>query len=155
MKRAVFPGSFNPVTVGHLDLIKRAANLCDELLVAVMINESKKSSFLTFEDRVELLKEVTSDIKNVKVCSHKGLLADFVKKENIDVIIRGVRSVSDYEYEFNMAQTNAVLTNGVDTVFLATSPKYSYISSSMVREVAAFGGDISDFVPGDVLTKYL
>ena len=146
MKRAIFPGSFDPVTNGHIDLIKRASKICDELLVTVMINDSK-APFIPLEERVELLKKVTKNIDNIKVCFNRGLLADFVKKENIDMIIRGVRSAADFEYEFQMSQANKALSDGVDTYFLATAPEYSYISSSTVREIVVFGGDISQFVP--------
>lgn len=146
MKRAIFPGSFDPVTNGHIDLIKRASKICDELLVTVMINDSK-APFIPLEERVELLKKVTKNIDNIKVCFNRGLLADFVKKENIDMIIRGVRSAADFEYEFQMSQANKALSDGVDTYFLATAPEYSYISSSAVREIVVFGGDISQFVP--------
>lgn len=146
MKRAIFPGSFDPVTNGHIDLIKRASKICDELLVTVMINDSK-APFIPLEERVELLKKVTKNIDNIKVCFNRGLLADFVKKENIDMIIRGVRSSADFEYEFQMSQANKALSDGVDTYFLATAPEYSYISSSAVREIVVFGGDISQFVP--------
>lgn len=154
MKRAVFTGSFDPVTFGHVDLIHRSSKIFDELIVLVMINENKKS-FFSISEREMLLKDVTKEYGNVKVSSYSGLLADYVKTNEIDVIVRGVRSVTDFEYELQMAQTNRILSEGTDTVFLTTNPKYSIVSSSMVKEVASFGGDISKFVPKVVCENIL
>jgi len=152
MKRAVFTGSFDPVTFGHIDLINRASDIFDELVVLVVFN-NKKQSFFTIDERVWLLKQVIKEHENVRVSSYKGLLADYVKDNKIDVIVRGIRSVSDFEYEFHMAETNRILSEGIDTVFLATNPAYLVVSSSMVKEIAAFGGDISKFVPEVVSEK--
>lgn len=146
MKKAIYPGSFDPVTLGHMDVISRSAKLAKELVVVVMVNEGKRPMF-SIEERVELLEQVTNDIKNVRVEYYNGLLVDFAKKEQADVIVRGLRAVTDFEYELQMAQTNRVLVPQIDTLFLTTKLEYSYLSSSIVKEVAGFGGDISRFVP--------
>ena len=134
MKTAVFPGSFDPVTSGHLDLIKRASKMFDRLILGVLINSSKKP-LLTVEERVRLLKEVTKDLKNVEVEAFDGLLVDFVDRCDADVIVRGLRTSNDFEYELPLAQANYKLNESADTIFLATSPEYSYISSSAVKEL--------------------
>ena len=153
MKTAVFPGSFDPVTSGHLDLIKRASKMFDRLILGVLINSSKKP-LLTLEERVELLGEVTEKMPNVRVEAFEGLLVDFVDKCDADVIVRGLRTANDFEYELPLAQANYKLNGRADTVFLATSPQYSYVSSSAVKELMRYNADISDFVPMEAL-KYL
>lgn len=152
MKKAIYPGSFDPVTVGHLDIIRRAAQLVDELIVVVLINESKKP-FFSLQERVCMIENETADMGNVKVVSHKGLLVDFAKEQNVNAIIRGLRGSVDFEYELVMAQTNKALSESVETIFLITDSKYSFISSSTVKEVAHFGGNISGFVPETVEKK--
>lgn len=146
MKKAIYPGSFDPVTLGHMDVIARSAKLADELVVVIMINEGKKPLF-SIEERASMLELTTKDINNVRIEYYKGLLIDFAKRENADVIVRGLRAVTDFEYELQMAQTNRVLAPQIDTLFLTTALEYSYLSSSIVKEVAGFGGDISRFVP--------
>ena len=147
MKRAIYPGSFDPVTYGHIDIIERAADIFDELIVAVLNNKAKTSPLFSVDERVNILNEVLSGIKNTRVLSYEGLLVDFAKEVGAGVIVRGLRAVTDFEYELQLAQTNSVLSTGVDTVFLTTSLKYAYLSSSTVREVASYGGDIGKFVP--------
>lgn len=144
--RAVYPGSFDPVTYGHLDIIGRAARLADELIIGVLKNNAKSPLF-SLEERVRMLEKVTKDYHNVKVEAFEGLLVDFARKRDIDMIVRGLRAVTDFESELQMAQTNHKLEERVETVFLTTRLEYSYLSSTIVREVAAFGGDISQFVP--------
>lgn len=146
MKSAIYPGSFDPVTLGHMDIIKRAASLFDKLYVGVLINQNKKQLF-TLEERLEILKEATKEIPNVEVICFEGLLADYCKMNEIDGIIRGVRGGTDLDYELPMAQINLRLNPGAQTVFLVTNPEYSFISSSAVRELAAFGGDYKDMLP--------
>lgn len=153
MKIAVFPGSFDPVTKGHKDLIYRASGMFDILVIGVLINSSKQP-LLSVGDRVKALEEVVSNLTNVRVEAFEGLLVDFVDKCNADVIVRGLRTAQDYEYELPLAQANHRLNDRADTVFLATSPEYSYISSSAVKELIRYNADISDFVPKEVL-KYL
>ena len=152
MARALYSGSFDPVTYGHIDIIKRAANIFDEVVVAVLNNKAKNPLF-SVEERVNMLKETTKDLENVKITSFHGLLVDFAKEENIDVIVRGLRAVTDFEYELQMAQTNHELLPEVDTMFLNTSILYSYVSSTIVREVASYHGDVSHFVPECVAQK--
>lgn len=147
MKAAIYPGSFDPVTFGHLDVIKRAAQIFDELTVSVLNNKLKTPLF-SVEERVNILKEATKDISNIKVESFSGLLVDYAKSCNIQVVIRGLRAITDFEYELQNAQTNAKLSNGsLDTIFLTTSLEYAYLSSSSVKEIASFHGDISMCVP--------
>ena len=154
MKRsAVCPGSFDPITFGHLDIIERASSLYDEVVVAVMINHSKKSLF-TVEERISLIQDVCQQFPNVRVDSWHGLLVDFCKKNEIPAIVKGLRAVSDFEYELQMSQMNHQLA-GVETVFISTSPQYSYLSSSLVKEIATYGGDVSAYVPPTVLTQLL
>jgi pantetheine-phosphate adenylyltransferase len=154
MKRsAVCPGSFDPITFGHLDIIERASSLYDEVVVAVMINHSKKSLF-TVEERMALIEDVCKKFPNVRVDSWHGLLVDFCKKNEIPAIVKGLRAVSDFEYELQMSQMNHQLA-GVETVFISTSPQYSYLSSSLVKEIATYGGDVSAYVPPTVLTQLL
>ena len=147
MKKAVYPGSFDPVTYGHLDVIKRASEMFDELVVSVLNNKGKTPLF-SVEERVKILQEATKDIPNVKVDSFSGLLTEYAKQNNIHVSVRGLRAITDFEYELQIAQTNRKLSNDqLDTVFLTTSLEYAYLSSSGVKEIASFGGNISQCVP--------
>jgi len=147
-RRAVCPGSFDPVTNGHLDIIERASNLFDEVVVAVLINKSKSSLF-TVDERIELLAEVTSAWPNVKIDSFHGLLVDFCRDRGIGVIVKGLRAVSDFDYELQMGQMNLSLAD-VETLFMPTNPLYSFLSSSLVKEVATYGGDVSGLIPAVV-----
>lgn len=149
MKRAVYPGSFDPVTKGHLDIIERAAALVDELVVGVLYNNQKTPLF-SVEERVKMLLDVTKHIPNVKVESFSGLSVEFVRKCDAKFIVRGLRAVTDFEYELQMAQTNRSIDGGIDTLFFTTALNYAYISSTIVKEVAYYGGDISGFVPPQV-----
>jgi pantetheine-phosphate adenylyltransferase len=151
VRRAVCPGSFDPVTNGHLDIVQRASNLFDEVVVAVLINKNKQGLF-TVAERIELLREVTADFPNVVVDSFHGLLVDFCRDQEIRAIVKGLRAVSDFDYELQMAQMNYQLA-GVDTVFVSTNPLYSYLSSSLVKEVAKYGGDVSNLLPGVVFDR--
>ena len=151
MKIAVCPGSFDPITRGHLDIIKRASSLFDKVIVLVVHNPAKHPSF-TPEERVELIRRSIGDFTNVEVDVYGGLLADYCRAKGADAIIKGLRAVSDFEYEFQMALTNKKLNPDCETVFLTTSAENMYLSSSIVKQVAQFGGDISDFVPAQVLS---
>ena len=152
MRRAIYPGSFDPVTNGHLDIIERAANIVDELIVGVLQNKAKTPLF-SVEERVTMLNEVTKNIKNVKIVPFEGLLIDFAQQMDAKVIVRGLRAITDFEYELQMSQTNRKLNADVETIFLTTSLDYSYLSSTTVKEVASFGGDITQFVPEIVAEK--
>ena len=152
MIRAIYPGSFDPVTLGHLDIIRRASRTVNELIVGVL-NNGGKTPLFTAEERVEMLREVTKDIPNVKVMAFSGLLVDFARHTDSTVLVRGLRAISDFDYELQMAQTNRKMNPHVDTMFLATSLEYAYLSSSTVKEVAFFDGDISEFVPEPVVEK--
>ncbi|WP_082394756.1 pantetheine-phosphate adenylyltransferase [Caloranaerobacter sp. TR13] len=145
----VYPGSFDPVTNGHLDIIERCSKKFEKVIVAVLNNPSKKPMF-TVEERVELLEVVTKEYKNVEIDSFSGLLVEYVRKRNISFIIKGLRAVSDFEYELQMAMMNRTLDNNVETLFLMTNSKYSFLSSSLVKEVAKLNGDISNIVPKEV-----
>ncbi|MCI0385622.1 pantetheine-phosphate adenylyltransferase [Streptomyces sp. CNQ085] len=149
MRRAVCPGSFDPITNGHLDIISRASRLYDEVYVAVMINKSKQGMFAV-EERMDLIHQVTAEYGNVRVEAFHGLLVDFCKQREIPAIVKGLRAVSDFDYELQMAQMNNGLS-GVETLFVPTNPTYSFLSSSLVKEVAAWGGDVSHLVPPVVL----
>ena len=149
MLKGIYPGSFDPVTYGHLDVIERSSKLVDELIVGVL-NKKAKSPLFSAEERVRMLNEVTKDMPNVTVVPFEGLLVDFARKMDAGLVIRGLRAITDFEYELQMAQTNHKMEPDVETVFLTTSLDYSYLSSTTVKEVAAFGGDISQFVPGIV-----
>lgn len=147
MKRAFYPGSFDPVTFGHLDIIRRAADIFDVLNVSVLNNKGKTPLF-SVEERVKILKEATKDLPNVQIDSFSGLLIDYAKENDFHVIVRGLRAITDFEYELQLAQTNRLLSHEkVDTMFLTTSLEYAYLSSSSVKEIASFGGDISQCVP--------
>jgi len=147
MKKAVYPGSFDPVTFGHLDIIKRASEMFDELIVSVLNNKAKTPLF-SVEERVKILEEATKDLPNVKIDSFSGLLIDYAAAQDLHIAVRGLRAITDFEYELQIAQTNKKLSNGkLDTIFLTTSLEYSYLSSSSVKEIACFNGDISKFVP--------
>ena len=149
MATAVYPGSFDPVTKGHLDIIKRAAKINDHLIVAVLINSAKHPLF-TVEERVVLLQECCKDIPNVSVESFDGLTVEFAKKRHASVMVRGLRAVTDFEDEIQLAQTNHALMPGIETMFLATSIKWSYLSSTIVKEAARYGSSISKFVTPNV-----
>ncbi|MGN0132945.1 MAG: pantetheine-phosphate adenylyltransferase [Lachnospiraceae bacterium] len=158
MKAAIYPGSFDPVTYGHLDVIRRSANIFDELTVSVL-NNVGKSALFSVEERVKMLEEATKDLPNVKVDSFSGLLIDYAREKNVHVVIRGLRAITDFEYELQIAQTNHKLSNGeLDTMFLTTALEYAYLSSSSVKEIAYFKGDVSpcvpDFVAKELYRKY-
>lgn len=150
MKKAIYPGTFDPVTVGHVDVIRRAAHIFDNLVVAVA-KSTRKNTWFSLEERVQLVREASADLKNVEVTTFDGLLVDFVRKSNVGVVVRGLRAFSDFDYEFHMALTNRKLAPDIETVFLMTSEAFSYVSSSSVREIWGLGGDTSDFVPACVL----
>ena len=152
MTTAVYPGSFDPVTNGHLDVISRGAELFDKVIVGVLHN-STKSPLFSVEERVKMLEEVTKEYPNIKIRSFTGLLVDFAKECEAHIIVRGLRAITDFDYELQMAQTNRIMSPDLDTLFLTTSLEYAYLSSTTVKEVAAFGGDISAFVPPYVEEK--
>ena len=150
-KIAIYPGSFDPLTNGHLDIINRAALIFENLIIAVAAN-SEKNILFTKDERVEIIREATSCIKNVRVESFNGLLVDYAKKNNVCTIIRGLRTLSDFEYEFRMAIMNRSLDSSIETVFLMTDEKYGHISSSFVKEIYNLDGDVSSFVPNIALS---
>lgn len=152
MKVAIYPGSFDPVTNGHIDVIERAAGLFDKVIVAVIRNPEKKPQF-SLEKRVDMLEKSLARYNNVSVESFDGLLVNYVRKKGANVIVRGLRAVSDFDYEFQMALTNRKMAPEIETVFFMTDYKYSYLSSSFVRQIARLGGDISELVPGPVAEK--
>ena len=151
MKKVVSPGSFDPITFGHLDIIKRASSLFDEVVVAVLVNKTKKSLF-TVDERMEMIREVTSEYQNVTVASWSGLLVDYCEANDIQAIVKGLRAVTDFDYELKMSQMNLQL-KGVETLFMSTSPDYSFLSSSLVKEIAAYDGDISGYVPAQLVER--
>lgn len=153
MRIGIYPGSFDPITLGHLDIIERASKLVDKLIIGVLLNGGKNPIF-TARERVELIREVVSKIPNadnIHVESFEGLLVDFAEQKKAGIIVRGLRAVTDFEYELQIAQTSHKLSPSIDTVFLTTNLEYSYLSSSIVREIASFNGDISQFVPESVV----
>ena len=152
MLRAIYPGSFDPVTYGHYDIICRSCKIVDELIVGVLNNKAKMPLF-SVEERVKMLKEVTKDLPNVRIIPFDGLLVDFAERMDADMVIRGLRAITDFEYELQMSQTNHKLSPNVETMFLTTSIEYSYLSSTTVREIAAFGGDVTQFVPQAVAVE--
>lgn len=152
MKRAIYPGSFDPLTLGHVDIIERASQIVDELVVGVL-NNSAKNSLFSLEERVSMIKEITESMPNVTVASFDGLLVDYMNEINATIIVRGLRAVTDFEYELQIAQTNHVENPKVETIFLTTSLQYSYLSSTIVKEFASYGGDISKFVPNQFIDR--
>jgi pantetheine-phosphate adenylyltransferase len=151
VKRVVCPGSFDPITFGHLDIIERASSIFDEVVIAVMVNKTKQTLF-TVEERMEMTKEVTGKFPNVKVDSWSGLLVDYCKKNDISIIVKGLRAVTDFDYELQMSQINLQL-QGVETLFLSTAPAHSFLSSSLVKEIASHGGDVSSYIPAILLER--
>lgn len=153
MKIAIYPGSFDPITKGHLDILKTGAEIFDKVIIAVAKNSEKKG-FLNFEERLELIKGSVRDLDNVEVDSFEGLTIEYAKKKEAKVLIRGLRAVSDFEYELQLSQANSALSSDIKTVFLTTKPKYNFISSSTIKEIYLNNGDISKFVP-DAVFEYL
>lgn len=152
MRKAIYPGSFDPPTFGHLDIIERSAKMVDELNVAVLKNNAKNPLF-SAEERVSMIKELTGHLPNVTVSSFDGLTADYAAKTGANIVVRGLRAVTDFEYELQIAQTNHAINDQIDTIFLTTNLKYSYLSSTIVKEVASYGGDIHRFVPEQIIEK--
>ena len=152
-RTAIYPGSFDPITKGHLDVLERASKMFDRVIIAVLKNSSKKS-FLPVEDRVKLIKESTKELTNVEVDSFEGLTIEYAQSKGAHFLIRGLRAVSDFEYELQLCQTNSAIAPDIDTVFLTTKPKYNFISSGIVKEIASYGEDISKFAPNCVV-EYL
>lgn len=150
MKKAIYPGSFDPVTFGHLDIIKRSSRLFDEIVVAVL-NNSQKNSLFSADERVTMIRDLVKEYPNVSVASFEGLTVDFAKQIGANIVIRGLRAVTDFEYELQIAQVNHVEYSDLETIFLTTSLNYSYLSSSVVREFASHGGDITKFVPKEII----
>lgn len=150
MKIAIVPGSFDPVTNGHLDIIKRTSDLFDTVYVSILSNSTKAPLF-SVDERVELIKRATSDIKNVKVESFTGLLVDYARSRNAKFIVKGLRAVTDFEYEYQMSLTNKQLAPEIETFFITTNLKYAYLSSSIVKEIAKYGGDITEMVPHEII----
>lgn len=146
MSIAVYPGSFDPVTAGHLDIIERSAKVFDKLVIAVLINREKTPLFTT-EEKVDMIEKVTQHLDNVEVTSFSGLLVDFAREQHANVSVRGLRAVTDFEYELQIAQINSKLNKELDTMFFTTSIEYAYVSSTIVKEIASYGGDVSDMVP--------
>ena len=151
MKRVVCPGSFDPITFGHLDIIKRASSIFDEVVIAVLVNQTKKTLF-TVEERISMIQEVTKEYSNVTVDSWSGLLVDYCKQNKIPMIVKGLRAVTDFDYELQMSQINLQL-QGVETLFMSTAPAHSFLSSSLVKEIASFGGDVSSYIPAVLLDR--
>ena len=149
MLRAIYPGSFDPVTYGHIDIMRRSCKIVDELIVGVLSNKAKIPLF-SVEERVKMLKEVTKDLDNIRIVPFDGLLVEFASRMNAGLVIRGLRAITDFEYELQMAQTNRVLAPDIDTVFLTTSLEYAYLSSTIMKEVAGYDGDLSKFAPPEI-----
>lgn len=152
MKKAIYPGSFDPLTLGHLVIIERSARIVDELVVGVL-NNSAKNSLFSLDERVSMIKEMTDSMPNVTVTSFNGLLVDYMREIDATIIVRGLRAVTDFEYELQIAQTNHVENPEVETIFLTTSLQYSYLSSTIVKEFASYGGDLSKFVPARFIDR--
>lgn len=152
MKIAVYPGSFDPITYGHLDVIERAAGIFDKVLVAICVNPGKQPLF-SMEERLEMIQHECAKLTNVDVVYFRGLLSDFVRQKSAHVIIRGLRAISDFENEYQMALMNRKLNNSTETIFLVAKPQYSYLSSSIVKEIASLGGDVTAFVPEHIALK--
>ena len=152
MKKAIYPGSFDPLTLGHLDIIERSARIVDELVVGVL-NNSAKNSLFSLDERVSMIKEMTDSMPNVTVTSFNGLLVEYMREIDATIIVRGLRAVTDFEYELQIAQTNHVENPEVETIFLTTSLQYSYLSSTIVKEFASYGGDLSKFVPARFIDR--
>ena len=152
MKKAIYPGSFDPLTLGHLDIIERSARIVDELVVGVL-NNSAKNSLFSLDERFSMIKEMTDSMPNVTVTSFNGLLVDYMREIDATIIVRGLRAVTDFEYELQIAQTNHVENPEVETIFLTTSLQYSYLSSTIVKEFASYGGDLSKFVPARFIDR--
>lgn len=157
MKKALYPGSFDPITNGHMDMIIRSSKIVDELVVGVL-NNSAKNSLFSIDERVSMIKEMTRDMDNVTVTSFEGLMVDYMDEIGATIVVRGLRAVTDFEYELQIAQTNHKVNPKIDTIFLTTSLEYAYLSSTVVKEFASYGGDISNFVPErfikDIYAKY-
>jgi pantetheine-phosphate adenylyltransferase len=151
MKRVVCPGSFDPITFGHLDIIKRASELFDEVVIAVLVNTTKKTLF-TVDERLEMIREVTAELPNVRVDSWKGLLVDYCETHEVKAIVKGLRAVTDFDYELQMSQINLQL-KGIETLFMATAPAHSFLSSSLVKEIATFSGDVSAYLPASIIPR--
>jgi pantetheine-phosphate adenylyltransferase len=150
--RAICPGSFDPVTNGHLDVFTRAARIAEEVTVAVLVNPNKAGMF-SVEERMEILRQVTADLPNVRIDSFHGLLVDYCREHGIEAIVKGLRAISDFDYELQMAQMNHRLAE-IETLFVSTNPQYSYLSSSLIKEVARYGGDVTGLVPQAVLDRF-
>ena len=153
MKTAICPGSFDPVTIGHIDIIRRAAKLFDKVIVVVMFNYHKPTSYFTADERVELIKRSTTDIENIEVETYSGLLADYAAQKGACAVVKGLRAVSDFEYEFQQALTNKKLNPEMETMFLTASDKYTFVSSSNVKEIARHGGDLKAFLPWELIDE--
>ena len=151
MKRVVCPGSFDPITFGHLDIIERASKMFDEVVIAVLVNKTKRTLF-TVPERIEMIREVTTEFPNVKVDSWSGLLVDYCVENQIDFIVKGLRAVTDFDYELQMSQINLQL-KGIETLFMSTAPAHSFLSSSIVKEIASYNGDVSNYVPAQLLER--
>lgn len=151
MKRVVCPGSFDHITFGHLDIIERASALFDEVVIAVLVNKTKKTLF-TVDERLEMIAEVTTQYPNVRVDSWSGLLVDYCERHDVKAIVKGLRAVTDFDYELQMSQINLQL-KGVETLFMSTAPQHSFVSSSLVKEIATFGGDVAPYVPASIIAK--
>lgn len=152
MKIGIYPGSFDPITLGHLDVIERSSKIVDKLIIGVLNNSAKKSLF-TPDERVEMIREVTKHIPNVEVESFSGLVVEYAELKQANILVRGLRAITDFEYELQIAQVNHKQNPNVDTIFLTTAVEYSYISSSLVKEFASYGSDVSQFVPPLIVEK--
>lgn len=152
MSIAVYPGSFDPITNGHLDVIKRTAAIFDKVVIGILVNQNKKALF-SLEERTEMIRRVTADIPNIEVYPFSGLVVEFAKEHNVNVLIRGIRSTTDFEYELQMAQINHKIDGNIDTLFFATDPRYSFVSSSAVKELWSYRQDVREYVPEYVIQK--